>query len=85
MCPCRQNLYVKKNCLRRNNNAYIENMAMSSKRKQLMRVKNNFVPGKRSECNGICSVGGWQESTHVQRNDENGGLEKFNFLSLAIF
>ena len=85
MWPCRQNLYVKKNCLRRNNNAYIENVAMLSKKNKLMRVKNNVVPGKRSECNGICSVCGWQESTHVQRNDENAGFKKINFLSLAIF
>ena len=85
MWPCRQNLDVKIKRLRWNNNAYVENVAMSSKKKQLMRVKNNIVPGKRSEWNGICSVCGWQESTHVQRNDDNGGLEKVTFLSLAIF
>jgi hypothetical protein len=60
-------------------------MDMSSKRKQLMRVKNNVIPGKRSECNGISSVCGWQESRHVQQNDDNVGLEKVTFLSLAIF
>jgi hypothetical protein len=141
MWSCRQNLYVKKNCLRRNNNAYIENVVMSSNRKELLRhklgvnvgsgwnrgnaaivsveitthtskigayesekksaleekqwkwltcrqrkgCKNNCVPGKRSESNGICSVGGWQESTHVQRNDGNGGLEKVTFLRALQF
>jgi hypothetical protein len=59
-------------------------MDMSSKRKQRMRVKNNAIPGKRSECNGIFSDCGRQKSTHVQRNDDNGGLEKVTFLSLAI-
>jgi hypothetical protein len=41
MWPGRQILYVKNKRLRRNNNAYIENMDMSSKRKQRMRVKKN--------------------------------------------
>ena len=41
MWPGRLVLYVKNKRLRRNNNAYIENMDMSSKIKQRMRVKNN--------------------------------------------
>ncbi len=49
MWPCRQNLYVKKIRLRRNNNAYIENVAMSSKRKQLMRVKKKRIRLKRGQ------------------------------------
>ena len=43
MWPCRQIFYVKKKRMRRNNNAYIENLAMASKRKQLMRVKKKRI------------------------------------------
>ena len=48
--PCRQNLYVKIKRLRWNNNAYIENMDRSSKRKQLMRVKKRTNTSKMWPC-----------------------------------
>ena len=41
MWPVRLVLYVKNKRLRWKNNAYVENMDMSSKIKQRMRVKNN--------------------------------------------
>ena len=53
MWPCRQILYVKNKRLRWKNNAYLENMDMSTERKQRMRLKTNVCVEKTTHTSKI--------------------------------